>query len=197
MCRSIALMRCARILIMASILLGQHLAAQSSRPFGRMDVGLQCAVNTNRETLHRYWQAHPSFEIVVVTPFYWGLAQAGIQVHPFSALQTTAFDFTSFFIYLGWGVGLSPAPRIEWRNTLNLGDYVMLFTNPESLNNDESEMGVGFASHIKYRFSPRWSVSLSGSYNLIFTRKRIHLAYVSAGMNYLLETPDWLRNFLE
>jgi hypothetical protein len=192
-----ALTPSALILVLASFLLGRNLTAQPPQPFSQLDVGFRYSLNTNHEALHRYWNSHPSFEAVAVTPFYFGLAQAGIQVHPFSAIQTTAFDFTSFFIYLGWGAGLPVTQHIEWRNTFNLGNYVMLFTNPESENNDESELCIGFASQIKYRFRPRWSLGLSGSHNLVFTRKRIHLTYVSAGLNYRLETPAWLRTLLE
>jgi hypothetical protein len=187
-------------LIMGFVLFvpGESLSAQPAQlPFRSLDIGLQLAANTNREEIHDYWKSYPAFGGVVETPFYFGLARAGIQVHPFSAISSRAYDYTDTFIYLGWGFPLLRTQYIYWLNAINLGAHFMLFTNPESANNDETEMGIGFTSQLKYGFKPRWSASLSYSYNRIFTWKRINLAYFSGGLNYRMATPEWLRRILE
>ncbi|MFC1618508.1 hypothetical protein ACFL45_01045 [Candidatus Neomarinimicrobiota bacterium] len=186
------------VLGLALFMPGTFLPAQPAQlPFRSLDIGLQLAANTNREDIHHYWNSHPAFGGVVETPFYFGLARAGIQVHPFSAISSGAYDYTDSFIYLGWGFPLVQTRHIYWLNAINLGAHFMLFTNPESTNNDETEMGIGLTSQLKYRFSPRWSVALAYSYNRIFTWKRINLAYFSGGLNYRITTPDWLRSILE
>ena len=186
------------VLALALFIPGASIPAQPAPlPFQNLDIGLQLAANANREEIHNYWKSYPAFGGVVETPFYIGLARAGILFHPFSAMSSGAYDYTDTFIYLGWGFPLVRTRHIYWLNAINLGAHVMLFTNPESLNNDESEMGLGFTSQLKYRFQTRWSVHLAYSYNRIFTWKRINLAYFSGGLNYQVTTPDWLRSILE
>jgi hypothetical protein len=186
------------VLGLALCMPGAPLPAQPAQlPFRSLDIGLQLAANTNREEIHNYWKSYPAFGGVVETPFYVGLARAGIQVHPFSAISSGAFDYTDTFIYLGLGFPLVQTRNICWLNAINLGVHFMLFTNPVSENNDETEMGIGFTSQLKYSFKPRWSVGLAYSYNRIFTWKRIDLAYFSGGLNYRIATPEWLRSFLE
>lgn len=166
-------------------------------PFHSLDIGLQIATNTNREELHDYWKSYPAFGGLVETPFHIGIARAGILIHPFSAASAKAYDYTDSFVYLGLGIPFIQARHVSWQNAVNLGIHFMLFTNPESQNNDESEMGVGFVSQLKYRFSSHWSITLAYNYNRIYTWKRINLAYFSGSLSYKITTPGWLRNFLE
>jgi hypothetical protein len=172
-------------------------AQPTQLPFRSLDIGLQLAANTNREELHNYWKSYPALGGMVETPFYAGIARAGVQIHPFAAKSADAFDFTDTFIYIGWGLPFVQTTRVAWVNTLALGAHIMLFTNPESENNKETEMGVGFATQIKYRFRSPWSISLACSYNRMFTWKRINLAYISCSLSYLVDTPEWLRGILE
>lgn len=186
------------VLGLTLIMPGTPLTAQSAQvPFRSLDIGLHLAANTNREEIHDYWKSNPAFGGVIETPFYIGIAQAGVLVHPFSAVSSGTYDYTDYFIHAGWGLPFVQTRQISWLNAINLGIHFMLFTNPESGNNDESEMGIGFTSQLKYRFRPRWSVALAYNYNRIFTWRRINLAYFSGGLNYWMTTPEWLRSLLE
>ena len=186
-----------RGLVLALLLAGSLWARPAQPPFRNLDIGLQLAANTNREEIHRYWRSHPALGVVAETPFYVGLARAGILVHHFSALSSGTYDYTDAFLYIGWGIPFVRTQSVRWVNAIDLGAHVMIFTNPESANNKESEMGIGMTSLLRCRLKSRWSLAIACSYNRMFTWKRVDLAYISGGLNYLIETPAWLRNMLE
>ena len=58
------------------------LYAQTAKPFETLDIGLQYIANTNRNELHDYWKPRQGVAGFLVTPFYYGYAQAGVQVLP-------------------------------------------------------------------------------------------------------------------
>jgi hypothetical protein len=182
---------------LASTLVVPALTAQRLQPFDSLELSFQVAVNINRQELHDYWRSYPGVSIGATTPFYYGLVQVGIQAHPFTSIDADLYDFSSVFIYLGWGIKLSLLSRISWLNMLRVGNNAMIFLDPHRENNMESELGTGMVSSLSYRFSRSWAICLAGIYNTLYTYKRINLGYLSLGMNYSFSNPEWLREFLE
>lgn len=173
------------------------LYAQTAKPFETLDIGLQYVANTNRNEFHDYWEPRQGVAGLLVTPFYYGYAQAGVQILPYSGKGGGLPDFTNAFIYLGWGVKWSLASKLDWFNSLNIGNNLMVFAKAERQAITESELGIGFNSCLSYHVNKRWAVCISGFSEIIFTHKRIKLTFISAGLSYSVSTPRFLREFLE
>ncbi len=171
--------------------------AQSREAFDSLEIGVQYVVNTNRNVFHDFWAPGRGIDAFIETPFYYGAVQAGLHAFPFYSRESGVPDFQIVFIYLKWGQRWTLLNKLDWFNHIGVGSNIMIFEKEPGHARHESELGVSLNSGVSYPFYRNIAINLSGSYNIIFTRKRIKLAFVSAGMSYSLSTPGWLKAFLE
>jgi len=171
--------------------------AQSMEAFDSLEIGVHYVVNTNRNVFHDFWAPGQGIDAFIETPFYYGAVQAGLHAFPFYGQETGVSDFQIIFVYLKWGKRWSLLNKLDWFNHISIGSNIMIFEKGWGYNRYENELGMGFDSGVSYPVYRNTAINLSGSYNIIFTRTRIKLAFVSAGMSYSLSTPGWLKAFLE
>ena len=60
----------------------------------------------------------------------------------------------------------------------------------------ESELGIEFMVRLSFQILKNANLNIEGSYLRIFTNIKIDLLFVSAGIDYSFNSPDWLRDFL-
>ena len=171
--------------------------AQSREAFDSLEIGVQYVVNTNRNVFHDFWAPGRGIDAFIETPFYYGAVQAGLHAFPFYGQETSISDFQTVFVYLKWGLRWSLLNKLDWFNHISIGSNIMIFEKELGYNRYENELGMGLDSGVSYSICKNTAINLSGSYNIIFTHKRIKLAFLSAGMSYSLSTPGWLKAFLE
>ena len=171
--------------------------AQSMEAFDSLEIGVHYVVNTNRNVFHDFWAPGRGIDAFIATPFHYGSVQAGFQVFPFYGREMVFSDFQTVFVYLKWGMRWSLLNKLDWFNHIGVGSNIMIFEKGWGYNRYENELGMGFDSGVSYPVYKNIAINFSGSYNIIFTRKRIKLAFLSAGMSYSLSTPGWLKAFLE
>ena len=170
-------------------------AVPANGAFDSLAVALRMSANVNRNTFHEFWDPRAGLELEVATPFYVGTAEAGLHVTRFSGAGVEQPDFSAWFPYLGWGLAWSPHPRLRWRNGARVGMSFMRFDEVAS-NRDERELGVELASRLAVTVSGPWAVDVGARYQVVFTRERLRLLFLTAGARYALPMPSWLKEFL-
>jgi hypothetical protein len=174
-------------------------AQKEKRDFEKLNITLNYVSNTNRDTFHEYWKSSGGIEALVESPFYYGNIQSGIHISQFSSKQPDIPDFSSMFIYLGWGKDVIHPFNLIWFNGFRVGMFYMYFNEDEVNDNMKSENELGFSleSRLQHQIMKNWFINLSGYYTAIFTHKRIYHTYIAIGSGYSFTTPKWLREFLE
>lgn len=162
--------------------------------FLRLDLGL--VANVNRNALHDYWSPEPGVELDIETPFYLGLVELGIQYASFDARQAEQPDFISLFPFLGWGLELPLSEQLKWYNGGRIGSFLMRFDTPGA-GGHEQELAMALASRVRFAVGDAWSLHLAAHYQLVFTRERMRLLYITAGFSRSFTTPRWLKEFLD
>ncbi len=180
-----------------TLLPGVIVSPLHAQPFETLEWSVTGTVNVNRNFLHEFWRAEPGGGLNLTTPFYLGVAEAGGILHRYRAKSGAVPRFDALLIYVGWGLGLKVAPRLQWQNGFRVGNYRMMFDEDTFAGErNESELALAFRSSLRFRLSERVAVRVSGSYMKVFTFHRLKLFHVSAGVSYRMRTPGWLREFL-
>lgn len=166
--------------------------------FNTADIGFQVITNTNRNDFHRYWTSGPGLEGYVLTPFYLGEFQLGVRVISFEGRPDELTDYSSVFMYAGWGLSWALPMKMTMFTGLNIGSDQMIFdfeNRPGSKH--ESEFVIDLTSRLRVPVHGRWAVTAAGSYSEILTRHRIRLVFVSVGLSRSFDLPACLSEFLK
>lgn len=182
--------------VLFSAVPGTGSAQQASAAFDTLTVQLRAVVNVNRNSFHRFWDPEPGLELNLQTPFNFGMLEAGLHYAGFDAKTPDQPDFRAFFLYLGWGYDAALSNRFSLYNGLRAGSFITRFDIGGN-NRTEQELGVGVVSRLSYRVGGAWSVDVSGSYRVVFTRERLRLVFLAAGLGREFDTPDWLKALFE
>jgi hypothetical protein len=81
---------------------------------------------------------------------------------------------------------------------IKVGGYSMSF-HDNSLTiyqKDETEFAAGISSYLAVKLSHNFKLNVGADYTKVYTRKRIELFVLSAGVSYSLKTPEWLKEIL-
>ncbi len=171
-------------------------AQQSGAAFDTLAVQLRAVANVNRNSFHRFWDPGAGLELNLQTSFNFGAVEAGLHYATFDAKTPDQPDFKAFFPYLGWGYDAALSSRFSWYNGLRAGSFLMSF-DVGGNNSTEQELGVGVVSRLSYRVGGAWSLDVSGRYRIVFTRERLRLVFLAAGLGRAFDTPDWLKALFE
>lgn len=171
-------------------------AQQSGSAFDTLTIAVHAVANVNRNEFHDYWEPRPGLEIQFTTPFYLGTGEAGVHYAGFEAKHPEQPDFTTLFVYLGWGYEWSIVERLGWYNGLRTGSFIMVFDSPEE-RLSEQEFAFAFNSQARYRLTGRWALEIAARYRIVFTHERLRYVFLAAGISHSFGTPQWLRDFLD
>jgi len=99
---------------------------------------------------------------------------------------------------MGWGVEFKTLRLLKFYSGLNIGSFQMDFEDEDIEEGlvSESELGIEFMLRLSFQILKNANLNIEGSYLRIFTNMKIDLLYVSAGIDYSFNSPDWLRDFL-
>ncbi len=190
-------------LLIPSILLGQggqngQNRQKNSKPFKTISISVNYLQNSNRNMFHRYWKPANGFDLLAGSEFYFGQIELGAQISFIRAQNSQQPDYKSIYMYLGWGLEQKLISKLFLYSGFQLGHYYMNFDeNNININlKSESEFGFGLKSGLKYFFGNNLFVTVSGRYQIIYTRHRIELSFVSIGLGRSFDTPNWLEEFL-
>jgi hypothetical protein len=181
------------LIIFSTVVLHLSLAAQTA--YSSLDIGIQGSVNINKNRFHEFWQSEPVTDIYAVTPFYAGFLKIGISINEYSGTP----EYEAYFPYLAWGFQVPDSSLLAWINSIKVGNYLMQFGDYETneTKTDESELGLMVSTGLSFILYKRIRINVSLDYFRVYTRYPIELTYLSAGLSYGFNTPQWFRNFLK
>lgn len=166
-------------------------------PFSTVEFRLAGAQNVNRNFLHEFWKPGGGVDATVSTPFYLGFLEFGTALHRYDADRDVP-GFGALWLYAGWGLGVDVADRLRLEGSGRIGNYQMSFDSGSEFTGviNESELAMMVQTRLAVRPAGPVSVFVSGSYLQAYTFLRLKLWYVTAGLNYRLNSPEWLKDFL-
>jgi hypothetical protein len=189
--------RCALLLILSPAAIAPARVDGQASPYSQLRVRLSGARNVNRERLHDYWRAGTGAGVGVTTPFYVGSVGATATVIPFRTREVGRPNFTALMLGVDWGVELPVPGPVHARAAARVGDFVMLFENPDLWLDSESELFVGAELSAGWQMRRDLAVTAAGTFAHVQTRPSLGLALLSVGLEYATRTPGWLRAILE
>jgi len=128
-----------------------------------------------------------------------GDVSIGVSHISFKGIKKKHPDFSSNYIYLSW-VGTIDLPLNSSLSAgLKIGSYLMSFDNDtlNSFQKNESELAVGPYAVFYFPVFNYISLSLSGEFITVFTKRSMKFLYLSAGVSYSFSTPNWLKRVFE
>ena len=188
--------RCAFLLGLAGFAAPAHVHGQAS-PYSQLRIRMSGVRNVNQEALHDYWRAGTGGGVGITTPFYAGSVGATATVIPFRKREIGRPDFTAVMLGIDWGVELPIPGPIQARAAARVGDFVMLFENPDVWLDSESELFVGVELSAGWQMRRDLALTAAGTFAHVRTQPSLGLAMVSVGLEYVTRTPGWLRTILE
>jgi len=158
------------------------------------------AVNSNRELLHRYFKSSAAISGTVSTPFYLGQAGLGFSKLNFTGKNESLPDFDMTMLFVSWELSrtisvASLSARARVGNTLMKFEENQVYRGLGEVS--ESELHIGVGAGMNFRIWKRLSLQTAWDRITIFTRQRITLHFISAGLSIDFDSPDWLIDILK
>jgi hypothetical protein len=169
--------------------------------YDSLEVGILYDVNINRNSFHHYWNQNWGFELFVSTPFYWGQLHTGLVVNSFDSRDIRFVNFTTYFLYFGWGVSCKLPCKFNGFSAIHLGNVMMQFhpgsKTPDVIYDPEDEFALRLSCGLSYPLHKNLYYKLNIHYHITYLNKRIELNILSTGVSYYFNTPKWLKEFLQ
>ena len=171
----------------------------AEEPFDTITFRLNFLTNTNRNTFHQYWDPKIGMEGVGEMPFYLGSIEGGLHLFSFEGKSGDYPEFTSTYIFVGWGMNIPFSKDFSWYNGLRIGIYQMRFDDNEIHPTQalESELGMGLSTRFDIGIYSKLNLHLGADYIAVFTQKRLEFTFLKIGVSYTIDSPGWLREFLK
>ena len=173
------------------------MSGQSPAHFQTLQFSVQFVEPAQANSLHGYWDPGRGLEAMIITPFFWGDILAGVQIMSFSGADSSYPNFKSLYPFLGWGVSFPLPFQVRLHTGLNLGINRMEFDTLTGFVRTESEVGLTLLIGFSSLLTPRLTLRSSIRRETIFTYERIHLLHYTAGLGFTIQTPLWIKEFVE
>ncbi len=150
------------------------------------------------EDFEEYWSGGAGLTLILDTPFQPGYLNAGILLMFHNAQDELIPDFQTRYFFLGWGDFFPLPAGLQGLAGVHCGNCNFIFddTDINHALKSESEFAVGIDLGCRYDFVHNWSLVCNWKQTTVFTRRRIHMSHLTAGVVYRFVNPDWLRSFL-
>ena len=180
----------------SGLIVNKGLFAQNSEtPFSSIKIGLNIGQGKNSSFIEKYWKMNKTAEAWAEFPFYFGNISAGAGYLPHSSKEINKPDFKSYYIYLGLGKEIKLPYNTSVYLGTKFGNYSMSFAD-DTINvnlQTESEFAAGINVKFNIGLFSDISLNLNGDLIKVFTKNKISVYILSAGINYKFNTPAWIK----
>lgn len=191
-----------QIIILLFILAGN--VAQYSQETGKAAFSeLLVTANYNQTIsngdLNEFWETGKGISVSALTPFYLGETGLGIDASIIKSKSEIQPNFNSFFINLAWMQDINIFQFSSLKFGVKFGSYIMLFDDNElsEFESNESELAVSASARYGIKIYKNFNLYISTDLITVFTRKRLKFVNAGIGLSYRLNSPQWLKEFLE
>lgn len=177
--------------------------------FETISTGVFAGYTVTGNDLLDNWDSKPSLQFIVRTPFYAGNLETGLRYTRFThAPEYPSYsDFRTTYIFLGWGYDFTFSEHFRVGPLFRFGTKFFhyaeakLYPSPSgtwnyAFDSSESEFAYELILRGEYHLSEKFSVFADYSYNRTLTYHPIRLNYLSAGIMYTFDSPNWLKKVL-
>ncbi|NGP77734.1 hypothetical protein G3570_13890 [Balneolaceae bacterium YR4-1] len=197
---------------LAALIIWLHatLLFAQQKAFETISVGATMGYTISGNELLDSWDSKPSLQLNFRTPFYAGELESGLRYSKFthSPELPDYSDFRTTYIFLGWGYDFAVSENLFISPLLRFGTKFFHYKNAKrypspsgswfyAFDSNESEFAYELIFRGTYRLSDKFSAYADLSYNRTLTYHPIQLNYLSAGIMYTFDTPNWLRKGLK
>ena len=168
-------------------------AQRTEPPFSRLSLSASLVADVSRGRLTEFWNPSSGGQLAIETPFYLGLVQGGAHLSRFDA-KSDAPDFTTLYVFLGWGMEARLPLGVTGYAGFNTGAFGMRF--PREGNANEVEMGVGLSARLRRSIGNGWAVNASAGLRRTLTAEPLDQRVVSVGLVRTFKSPEWARDIL-
>lgn len=173
--------------------------APGPAPFSRLDVALRGVADFGESDLHDDWTPGRGVELATATPFYAGDLDLVARFIANTARDGADVpDMPAFSLFGGWsfdrtvGGGL----RAGLGGAIGITDWIASYADNEGASS-ELEIGTEVSARLGFVFAGTWRADAICAWQATFTRERIDLVLVSAGLTKSFDAPGWIRSVLE
>ena len=172
-------------------------AQTRTEPFSTIEMGLAGAAIVNHNLPHEFWAPSGGVEVSFATPFYLGTLELGGAIYGFDSEQSVP-EFEAVWFYAGWGSGVVVTYWLRVEGSIRIGNFHMSFDDDSQFFSvrNESEFGLMFSTRVVLREVGPVSLFVSGSYLHVYTYLPIKLSFLTAGVSYRMNSPNWLKKVL-
>lgn len=169
-------------------------------PFSEISLIPGAKFTLNKNAFHNYWEPGKSYNLKIMSPFYYGEIGLGIEYQKFESIKLPAGDFDGYYASLHWEYPFELLKGVIVIAGFHTGINVFAYDDEEDIGEAgsiESETAAGFFGGVRINFGSQWFVAGGIDYRQIFTHNPIELSFFYAGVGKTFETPGWLREFLQ
>ena len=177
------------------------LSAETSQPFSNLRIGFSGSMDVANGTLGDYYSPEPGFELHLQMPFYKGVMLIGHRRMRYKADGPNRPDMKSAYTSFGWGYEFQLPLHAAFIAGAAFGSFTMNGDEDQLPSYEkrwaETEYGTSLEADLRWSFSRNISLHVTGSHVVIYTMKRLHMTYITAGLSYKMTAPKLLREFLQ
>ncbi|MCX6152510.1 MAG: hypothetical protein NTX22_18435 [Ignavibacteriales bacterium] len=172
-------------------------AQESNATFDKLNFGI--GISKIREySISNFYKPSTGYFGYVSSPFYYGNIQTGVFYFNFKGNELVSPDFKSLYIFLGWGKDIRLPLNITFNSQVRAGPYFTFFKvdSVATEEKNESELALSFNTGINIKMYSNINFKLEADFITIFFHRKIKLFIITAGLNYTINMPLWLKEFL-
>lgn len=164
-------------------------------------VSIQGAHNFNNNEFHKFWKPGIGLGGSFTFDHKIGKLGIGIELMEFQRRNISSKDFLGIDYHLLYSNTIHLFRFINLHIGAGAGIYEFRFDDDEDIKSEaektEREFAIKIISGLSFDISPEWSTGLNLVYTHIYTRRKIELLNISAGIRKSFSTPEWLKEILE
>jgi hypothetical protein len=185
-------------LLLLLFLAGSISGQENSEAFDYIKLTAEITKSRTDNFFTSFWSIERGGAGEIEFPFYFGSIKAGLMHIQFYGRENKYPDFGSNYIFLGWDKELFLPFNFSIYAGGKTGSFLMNFQD-KSLNayeRNESELAASIEGRLNLYLTKNFLIYFSAEHTAIFTQKKIEMFLVKAGISILIDSPYWLKEFL-
>ena len=169
--------------------------AMGRENFETLAIDLILNTDLNQNRFENYWHQESGFGIQMGTPFYKGIASAGVQGIQYSSRNS--MEFEQYYIYLSWVFPWRIFDRLTLLCGPDIGSSLLIFPQEDNtFLQRENEITCGIHLQMEWLFQHHLAWLAGLQYEKILTRQAVENTRFHIGISHRIKMPAFLGKLL-